>query len=321
MTRKSTIPATALPRWRIRHNRMGLWYVLPALVFFALMTAYPIARSLYLSFFDYSVLQPESAEFVGMGNYSRLIEEPQNRLAFTNTLEFTFLFVPPFVLLGLGIAMLLNRLRRGSVLMRTVIFTPIVVSMAVSAVMWTLFYDASFGMAHTILKALCGMVNSIAGWFGAADIITAPPEGVLGNPDWAMAAIVVTCLWNGVGFNVILYLVGLQRIDDDLYEAAEIDGAGAFQKFWNVTLPQLRPTTFLVVLLSLINALKVFGQPFIMTQGGPQDSTLTFVLRLYNLAFQYGRFELGYASAMAYALAVFIFIISLFIRRLNRPVE
>lgn len=297
---------------------MGILYVLPALVLFAVMVIYPIARSLYLSFFDYSILEPDAARFVGLGNYLKLVTSPQNRRPFWNTLYFTAIFVPPYVLAGLGVALLLNRVRRGSVALRTMIFTPVVVSLAVSAVMWTLFYNSSFGMAHRMLRGGCSAISFFWESLGGGKV-TAPPEGVLGDPRWAMPAIAAMCLWNGVGINVILYLVGLQRISQELYEAAEVDGAGSWQRFVHVTLPQLRPTTYLVVLLSLIGALKIFGQPYIMTAGGPQDSTLTFVMRLYNLAFRYGKFQLGYASALAYALSVFIFVMSLLARRLNRP--
>ena len=311
----------AVPRWRRRHHRKGLLYILPALMLFGLMVAYPIGRSFYLSFHDFSMLDPDSARFVGMGNYAKLFTRTANHKPFWNTLYFAALFVPPYVVVALVVALLLNRVRRGSVFLRTMIFTPVVVSLAVSAVMWTLFYNASFGMAHKMLAGMCAGINFFSSLFGAGNVAAAPAEGVLGSPHWAMPAIALVCLWNGVGVNVILYLVGLQRIPEQLYEAAEVDGASRWQRFVHVTVPQLRPTTFLVVLLSLIGAFKIFGQPFIMTGGGPADSTQTFVMRLYNLAFRYGRFELGYASALAYALAVFIFVMTLFVRRLNKPVE
>jgi len=310
----------SVPIWRRRYHRQGLYYVLPALVLFGIMVAYPIVRSLWLSFFDYSILEPDASRFVGLGNYAKLWTGEQNQRAFRNTLYFTAIFVPPYVLIGLGVALLLNRVRRGSVFLRTVIFTPVVVSLAVAAVMWTLFFNASFGMAHKMLVWLCGLASWVSQTFGGP-AVAAPAEGVLGSSAWAMIAVAVVCLWNGVGINVILYLVGLQRIPDELYEAAEVDGASAGQRFVHITLPQLRPTTYLVVLLSMIGAFKVFGQPYIMTGGGPQDATLTFVMRLYHLAFRYGKFELGYASALAYGLAVFIFAMSLLVRRLNRPVE
>jgi len=308
-------------RWRRRHHRKGLLYVLPAALLFALMIVYPIARTFYLSFFDYSILEPDSARFVGLGNYARLLLQKQNHDPFGHTLYFTAIFVPPYVVLALLIAMMLHGLKRGAVALRTAIFTPVVVSLAVSAVMWTLFYNPAFGFAHKLLAGAIGAANWAAALLGAGPLAAVPAGGVLADARWAMIGIALMCLWNGIGINIILFLVGLQRIPEEQYEAALVDGASGWQRFWHVTLPQLTPTIYLVVLLSLIGAFKVFGQPFIMTGGGPEDSTLTYVMRLYNLAFKYGKFQLGYASALAYALALFIFVVSLGVRRLNRPVD
>ncbi len=321
MTILDTSHVTHEPAWRRRQNRLGYLYILPAVVLFAVMVAYPIARSFYMSFFDYSILEPDSVRFVGLDNYAKLFTQAPNHRPFWNTLYFTLIFVPPYVGLALLIAVMLDAVRRGGVFLRTLIFIPVVVSLAVSAVMWTLFYHQSFGLAHQMLEFCCGAINRLVGLFGVAPFAQAPKAGVLGDSHWAMIGIAVMCMWNGIGINVILYLVGIQRIPADLYEAAVVDGAGPWQRFVHVTLPQLRPTIYLVLLLSLIGALKIFGQPYIMTGSGPEESTLTFVMRLYNLAFKYGRFQLGYASALAYALAVFIVVLSLGLRRFNRPVE
>jgi len=271
------------------------------------MTAWPILRSFYLSFFDYYLLDPDASRFVGLGNYAKIFSEPVNHLPFWNTLWFTLIFVPPYVAAALVIATMLHEVRRGSALLRTMIFAPVVVSMAVSSVLWMLFYNATFGMGQKMLEFA---LRSLA-----------PAAGVLGDKHWAMPGIAFMCLWNGIGINIILFLVGLERIPDDVYEAALVDGASAWQRFVHVTLPQLRPTIALVLLLSLIGALKVFGQPYIMTGGGPADSTQTFVMRLYELAFRTRTFEMGYASALAYALAGFIFVISVFVWKLNRSAE
>jgi ABC-type sugar transport system permease subunit len=324
MTVRNPRPAVrnAAPAWRRAYNRAGYYYILPAVALFGLMEVYPILRSLYLSFFDYSLLDPDAARFAGLGNYFKLFSEQQNKDAFWHTLYFSAIFVPPYVLGTLAIAMMLNAIRRGSVVLRTLIFAPVVVSLAVSAVMWTLFYNANFGFAHQVLAGAINALNWLTTHVGLGNVLAVPAEGVLNSSSWAMIAIAVVCLWNGIGINVILYLVGLQRIPDELHEAAVVDGAGPAQRFWHVTLPQLAPTTFLVVLLSLIGAIRVFGQPYIMTQGGPADSTLTYVMRMYKLAFGYaGQLDIGYACSMAYALALFIFVLSAITRKLNRPLE
>lgn len=372
--------------WRHRYDRVGYLYILPALVLFVLMVAWPIIRSFTMSFYDYSILEPDSAKFVGLDNYAKLFHHGPDTDPIKNTLYFALVFVPPYVILALLIGIMLNNVRRGSVFLRTMIFTPVVVSLAVSAVMWTLFYNATFGLAQVMWRGIVAYFNflpfhlgfisvpfvlilggavmvrrllgkpvnwlsTVAGAFLVALVVEVtlwmcgvgrlaslvpgaegapwgpvimglvPAEGMLGSSRWAMIAIAVMCLWNGIGINIILFLVGLQRIPDDLYEAAVVDGASPWQQFWHVTVPQLMPTIYLVVLLSLIGAFKVFGQPYIMTGGGPADSTMTYVMRLYNLAFRFGKFELGYASALAYALALFIVIMSAFVRKLNRPVD
>lgn len=315
-----------IPRWRRLHDRKGFYYVLPALILFAVMIAYPIARSFYLSFYNYSILEPDAAQFVGMGNYAKLFTQDANRQPFWHTLYFTAIFVPPYVLVGMLIAVMLHRIRRGTVLLRTMIFVPIVVSLSVSAVMFALLYNVNFGPVQKVLPYIVGAINAPI-WLinqlgGHLAYATVPTEGVLSDANWTMPAVAFLCLWNGVGFNVILFLVGLQRIPDVLQEAAAVDGASGWKKFWHITMPQLRPTTYLVVLLSMIGALKIFGQPYILTaNGGPGESTLTYVMRLYNLAFTNGKSQLGYASAMAYALAVFTFCMTLLVKRFDRPVE
>jgi multiple sugar transport system permease protein len=143
----------------------------------------------------------------------------------------------------------------------------------------------------------------------------------LSDPKLAMPAIVAMCVWHGLGFNMLLFLVGLQRISPELHEAALVDGATGWQAFRGITLPLLKPTIFLVGLLAMIGALKVFGQMFIMTGGGPGDSTLSMVLYLYNIAFRYGKFRFGYASALAWALAAFIFVVSVISFQLSKERE
>ena len=321
MTTSQLSAKAQMPKWRRAQNRMGYIYILPAVLLFGLMVAYPIVRSFYLSFFDFSLLDGAAPEFVGFGNYVKLVQSTPNAAPFWNTLYFAAIFVPPYVILSLLIAVMLNAVRKGSVFLRTMIFTPVVVSLGVASVMWILFYDSEFGMGQKIINLFVVVVNWVPAHVGFGEILPVPGAGVLAEPAWAMIGIAILCLWNGIGINIILYLVGLQRIPDELYEAAKVDGASARQRLWHITLPQLRPTMYLVVLLSMIGAFKIFGQPFIMTRGGPMDTTLTFVMRIYNLAFGYGKCELGYASALAYSLALFIFVMTFFLRKLNRPVE
>jgi multiple sugar transport system permease protein len=311
-------------------------FLLPAVLLFGMFALYPIVRSLYLSFFDYEFLRPEQMHWVGLGNYQEILQDervrgwpgivlPKGPLAwweialyplltvwltintpggaFWNTIRFTLMYVPAAILLPLLLAVMIERAGRLSTLFRTLNFIPIVVSVAVISIIWMWIYHPEYGVVNTLLRSVFG---------GEAG------RSWLSDPRLAMPAIVAMCVWHGLGFNMLLFLVGLQRIPIELTEAARVDGATGWKAFRMVTLPLLKPTIFLVGLLAGIGALKVFGQMFIMTQGGPGDSTLSVVLYLYNVAFQYGRFRFGYASALAWALAIFILLVTLVAFRLSR---
>ena len=311
-------------------------FLLPALFVFGMFALYPIVRSLYLSFFDYEFLRPEQMHWVGVGNYAEIFRDdrvvgwpgivlPEPPLsfweiafypllvlcltvnapggAFWNTIRFAVMYVPASILIPLFVAVLVERAGRLSTLFRTLNFIPIVVSVAVVSIIWMWIYHPEYGVFNTLLREVAG---SEAGYTWLSD------------RKLAMPAIAGMAVWHGMGLNMLLYLVGLQRIPSEVMEAARVDGATGWKVLTSVTLPLLKPTMFLVGLLSAINAFKVFGQMFIMTQGGPGDSTLSMVLYLYNVAFQYGRFRFGYASALAWGLAFFIFVVTLIAFRLTR---
>jgi multiple sugar transport system permease protein len=296
-------------------GRRGRWapyaYLAPAAALFGAFIAYPILRALQLSFTSFEFLRPEQSRFVGLANYAEILGDARAIESFVNTLYFTLLYLPPAVILPLLVAVLIDRARRGRVFFRTANFIPVVVSVAVVSVIWMWIYAPNYGLLKGALRWLAGATGSQwlaenAGW------------NWLGESSTAMPAIAAMCVWHGMGFNMLLYLVGLARIPDELYEAARIDGAGAFSEFAHITLPMLRPTIFLVALLCLIGSLKVFGQMYIMTGGGPADTTQSYVLYLYKVAFRYGYARFGYASALGYALALVIFLVSLASFRLRR---
>ncbi len=314
-------------------------FVFPAVLLFGMFTLYPILRSLYLSFTDYNFLRPEQMHWVSLGNYHEMLQDervkgwpglvlPKGHLsgwqiafypllvlwltintpggAFWNTVRFTIMYVPAAVILPLLLAVLVERAGRLATLFRTLNFIPVVVSVAVVSIIWTWIYHPEYGVANMLLREYAGMKEGYS-W--------------LSDPKLAMPAVVAMCVWHGLGFNMLLFLVGLQRIPPELTEAARVDGATGWQALVKVTIPLLRPMVFLVGLLAMIGALKVFGQMFIMTQGGPGDSTLSMVLYLYNVAFRYGKFRFGYASALAWALAVFIFVVSVISFQLSKERE
>jgi len=287
----------------------GRWqpylYLLPALVMFGLFTLYPVGRSIQMSFQDYEFLRPERAEFIGLGNYAEgLIHDEKAHLALRNTLYYSALFLPLFVLGPIPIAFLVDRLRR-QVFMRVVTFLPVVVSGAVISVLWTTLYHPTYGPFTSIVKRLLGLTGI----------------NFLGDVATAMPSLVAMAVWHGLGFNVLLYLVRLAAIPQELYEAAEVDGANRRQIFWHVTVPLLRPAIYLVTVLGLIGSLKVFGPMFIMTGGGPKNSTLSLVMYIYQTAFQFGQLRFGYAAALAVMLALIIMAFAIASSRLNRPVD
>ena len=311
----------------------------PALLIFGAFAIYPILRSLYLSFFSYEFLHPEQMHWAGWANYREILHDervtawpgivvPKGHLsiwqivfypfvvlwltinspggAFWNSIRFTLMYVPATIILPLLLAVLIERAGRLSAFFRTLNFIPVVVSVAVVSIIWMWIYHPEYGVVNTLIRMVPGMGEGYT-W--------------LSDPKLAMPAIAAMCVWHGLGFNMLLYLVGLQRIPTELAEAATVDGATGWQALHRITLPLLKPTIFLIGLLATIGALKVFGQMFIMTNGGPGDSTLSMVLYLYYIAFRYGKFRFGYASALAWALAVFIFLVSLVAFHLSKERE
>ena len=288
-------------------NLGGRWkpylFVLPALVLFGLFTLYPVARSVQMSFQDYEFLRPGQTRYIGLGNYAEGLADEKTHLAFRNTLYYTLLFLPPFILLPLPVAFLIDRLRR-QVFMRVVTFLPVVVSGAVVSVLWITLYHSSYGPFTAIVQKVFGVKVNF-----------------LGEVATAMPSLVAMSVWHGFGFNVLLYLVRLAAIPDELYEAASVDGATRGKTFWHVTLPLLRPAIYLVTVLGLIGSLKVFGPMFIMTAGGPKNSTVSLVMYIYQTAFTFGNLRFGYAAALAVMLAIVIMAFAIASSRLNRPVD
>jgi len=230
------------------------------------------------------------AKFVGFQNFIDLFEDPNFIKSLTNTLYFMLLTVPALVIGGLLIAMLVDQKLRGRYVTRTFVFMPYVIMSTVVGVIWMWIFDTHFGI-----------LNYYLGFFGIK------PIAWLSSINWAMPAVAIATIWWTIGFNMILFLAGLQDIPNELKEAARIDGASSWQVFWNVTFPLLSPTTIVVVMLTLINTFQVFAQVYVMTGGGPAMATLTVVQYMYVQSFQY--YRLGYGSAIAYI--VFIFLVGL----------
>ncbi|KST79330.1 N-Acetyl-D-glucosamine ABC transport system permease protein 1 [Lactococcus lactis subsp. lactis] len=270
-----------------------LWVLLflgPSLVGFLTFIAVPILYSLYISFTDWNLLT--SAQFVGFKNYISLFKDATFWSALRNTVTFIIGYLPSVMIFGLLIALLLNSKIKFKTLFRGIYFLPVVTSWVAVSLVWKWLLNGQYGLINYFL--------SLVGIHGPS---------WLTDPKTAMIAVIITSVWKDIGFIMVLYLGGLQNISPSLYEAAEIDGANSWHSFWNVTLPGLRPTTFFVIMISLINSFQVFDQVNIMTGGGPGNATNVMVQNIYNSAFNF--FEMGRASAMSWILFLIIFGVSL----------
>jgi multiple sugar transport system permease protein len=286
-----------------RESRPGWLFVAPALLLFAVFFVVPVVSGLLLSLTDfdlYAVASPKLARFVGFRNYLRTLTNP----AFWNALRNTFYFVvvggPLSLVVSLATAMLLNsKLTRFKSFFRTVYFAPVVTTLVAVAIVWRYLYHPRYGLLNLALGAVG--IHSID-W--------------LGDPHWAMPAIILLAVWKNFGYNMLIFLAGLQTIPDELYEAAVIDGAGNRQLFRHVTLPGLAPTFLFVGVTTMIGYFQLFAEPYVMTQGGPLRSTTTIVLLMYEEGFRWWR--MGIASAIAFILLVITLIGTLIQLRLQR---
>ncbi len=276
-------------------------FVLPYLAFFLVFRLGPSLAGLGISFTNWQAVRPP--EFVGFANFAAMLRDPLFGASFRNTIFFVAITVPALIVISLALALFLNRALRGRTVGRVAVFMPYVVMSTVVGVLWTWILDKDFGLMNAYLNV-----------FGIQDIPWLVSEGT------AMFGIIITTVWWTVGYDMVLFLAGLQDIPNELYEAARIDGARTWGTFRYVTWPMLAPTTFLVVMLTVINTFQVFDQTYVMTGGGPGTSTLTVVQYIYTTSFQFQKF--GYGSAIAMVLFVLLIIFAIFqIRAQRRGIE
>jgi len=265
-------------------------YVPPALAIVGTFVVFPIGYSFYLSLLSWDFIRPTPL-FVGLDNYRRLLAAPDIHQAMANTFLYTAGTVPLSALLGLGVAVLLNRPMRARGLFRTAFFAPTVTSAVAMSAVWLWIYDPQVGLMNALLHAL-GL----------------PPLGWLNDPRTALLALVIMSAWNGLGYDMVLFLGGLQGVPPELEDAAAIDGATRAQTFWRVIFPLLAPTTLFVLIITTVSAVQVFTQVSVMTQGGPAGATNVLVFSLYQHAFQ--TFEMGYASALAWVVFLILLVLT-----------
>jgi multiple sugar transport system permease protein len=284
-------PARGRGRLARRQERAAWGFLLPSLVILAIFVVYPMTQALYLSLTEYNVLQP--ARWVGLENYRQLVSDPAFRNALVNTLYYAAVTTPVSVALALGLAILLNRRLPLRGFLRTSVFLPVVLSLAIVAIAWNFLLDPNIGL--------------LSFWLGKIGIVS--EQGWLRDPGLAMPAVMLVGIWKNVGFYMVMYLAGLQSIPRELHEAASIDGAGPWRRFRRITWPLLANQTMLITILAAIATLQAFDQIFVMTRGGPFFRTETVVMMIYRVGFT--EFRLGYASAMSWVLVVLIFGLSM----------
>lgn len=283
-------------RLRRREARAGYFFISPWLIGFSLFSIGPIIISLILSFSHYSVIMPP--RFCGVQNYYELPKDPLFWKSLYNTAYMTVLGIPPGVFIAFAVALFLNMKVKGMACYRTIYYLPAIVPIVASSILWMWILAPRYG----ILNSALSIVH-----------IKGPPW--LGSETWSKPAIILMGCW-GAGASMILYLAGLQGIPQQLYEAAQIDGANWWHQFWKITLPLMTPVLFFNVVMGVIGSMQIFTQAYIMTAGGPVDSTLFYVYYLFNNAFAY--FRMGYACSLSWVLFVIILVITLLQLRMAR---
>lgn len=267
-------------------------FIIPAVVLLAAFLLYPALQTVRYAFTDYNIMRPDRIKFCGLNNFIELFQDKDFWIAVKNTLHFTVLVVPFQTILALALALLISSRRKGVSIFRAAYFSPQVTSMVVVAILWTVLYNSNPNS---------GLLNALLVKLGME------PCGFLNDPKTAMNSIIFMSAWQGAGYQMMIFLAGLQGIPKDQYEAASIDGAGRIKSFFYVTLPGLKNVISYVIMITVIQAMKLFTQPYVMTKGGPQNSTRTLVYYVYEQGFQKRNF--GYACAVA--AVFFVIVISL----------
>ncbi|TCO21377.1 multiple sugar transport system permease protein [Kribbella steppae] len=291
-------PATTPPRRRLLRSRRraGLLMVAPALLHATIWIGIPLVAAVVLSFTSYDVLTPP--RFVGLENFRDLFGDDVFRRAVLNTSIYTFFTVPVAMAIALLIALMLNTKLTGRAIFRTAIFIPQVTATIAVALVWLWIYDPRSGLANAVLSFL-GL--SGPNW--------------LSSTSWAMPAVIAVGIWQGIGLKMLIYLAALQSLPAELYEAASVDGASKVRQFFSLTLPLLKPATFFVFVTSVIGAFQSFDQVYILTDGGPANSTTMMTYEIYKSAFR--EFRMGYACAQSLVLFALLLVLTLVNRRIT----
>ncbi|MDX5567065.1 sugar ABC transporter permease [Streptomyces sp. ID05-04B] len=290
-----------LRRRRRRTTLVGWSFILPNFLGFAALTLVPVIATLLLAFTEWNSYS--TPEWVGLDNFRRMFDSDNFWAALSNTTYYAVGHIPLTLGASLGLAILLNQKLRGVGFLRTAFFFPYITSLVAVAVVWNMLLSPDVGPVNQLLRAV-GIDN---------------PPGWTTSTDWSMPAVIITSVWRDMGYYMVLYLAGLQTIPAELYEAARVDGAGPWKRFWHITLPGLRPTTFFVLVMLTVASFKVFDLVQVMTEGGPGRSTLVLSQLIFREGITQGRF--GYSSAISLVLFLLVMTITVIQFRLQRRHE
>ena len=274
---------------KVREWGIAYLFLAPTVAGLGILHIIPVIRSAYFSFTDFNGVTPP--DWIGFDNYNALAANPLFWRVLRNTVYYTVGFVPLTILLALALALLVNQAIRGVTFFRALYFMPVVTSVVAISLVWAWLYQPQFGLIN----------------FGLG-LIGIPGPGWLSSMEWSMPALFIMGAWRSAGFNFVIFLAGLKGISQDYYEAAKVDGAGWWTRFFYITLPMLSPTMFFVLVVTIIGSFQVFEQTYVLTQGGPAYSTLTLSYWIYQNAFEW--FNMGKASALAYALFLIVMVVT-----------
>jgi multiple sugar transport system permease protein len=285
-------------RWARSGGLSTLVLTLPLLLAFGYFAWYPIGRAVVMSFQETNLVTDPT--WVGLDNFREVLEDPRFWTSVRNTAYFTLLALIFGYPVPLVLAVLMSELRRGRGLYSLLAYLPVVVPPVVAVLLWRFFYDASSS----------GVFNTVLGWLHLG------PYPWIQDTRWAMPSLVLQATWANAGATVLIYLAALATAPEELYDAAEVDGAGAWRKVWHVTLPQMRNVLLITLILQVIATFQVFTEPYLMTEGGPQGATTTVLLQIYDYAFRFG--DYGRATALSVLLALFLAVLSAVYFRVTR---
>lgn len=277
--------------WRHRLGKQIVPYsfLLPSFIILIIFGFIPFVQGIYYAFTAYPLLK--GPQFIGLANFTRLVQDPVFHKSLFNTFYYIAATIPPRLVIGLLLALILNRSIRGQTLFRAVFYFPVIAPMVTVSMLWRWLFNTHLGLINQALQA-----------------IGLPVIPWLTSTQWAMPAIIIMSIWKVAGWNMVIFLAGLQGIPKDIYEAGAVDGTNTWTEFRFLTLPLLRPTILLALVLSTIAASQIFDQVYVMTGGGPGYATMTLVQQIYRAAFQ--TFEMGYGAAIAVVLLIIILVLT-----------